>query len=220
MLLRNIDVSDGSVNGSQGVIVGMTHAGDDVSVILIVFTDHSEGQKARYSSRHLAEKRKIPNAVPIQRTEIAFTVNKKNKGLTITRSQFPLKLALAFAIQKVQGMTVSQIVVSFQSRFNDGQTYVALSRVKSVQCLFLLDFDPQKIRANKSVKDEMAFLAEEKSLLSSYSFFHAETLPVVSMLNVRSLPLNQLDVLRDSIFLLSQVLVLTETCLARLPQVL
>ena len=37
--------------------------------------------------------------------------------------------------------------------FECGQTYVALSRVKSLDGLYLTSFDAQKIRINKKVKD-------------------------------------------------------------------
>jgi ATP-dependent exoDNAse (exonuclease V) alpha subunit len=37
--------------------------------------------------------------------------------------------------------------------FECGQTYVALSRVKSLDGLYLTSFDAQRIRINKKVKD-------------------------------------------------------------------
>jgi hypothetical protein len=43
--------------------------------------------------------------------------------------------------------------------FECGQTYVALSRVKSLDGLYLTSFDAQKIRINKKVKDYYESLA-------------------------------------------------------------
>ena len=214
MLIRNIDVMDGLVNGAQGTIKGMTQSGSEVAVILVQFDNPVVGAKTRASSKHVSETRRFPQATPIERSEISFTVHKKNRGLTITRHQFPLKLAWACTIHKVQGLTVSRIVVSFKHRFNDGQAYVALSRVRSADGLFLLDFDPAKIRASDAVLEEMDFLTKERCLVPYTTFSKDGPAFVISVLNVRSLPHHSADVLKDPSFLMSDVVVLTETWLS------
>jgi hypothetical protein len=216
MLIRNIDVSDGLVNGAQGTVIGFSKSGPEVCVVLIEFNDPAVGITTRQNTKYVTEVRKLPSATPIQKSEISFTVNSKNKGLTITRYQFPLKLAWGCTIHKVQGLTVSKIVVSFKNRFNDGQAYVALSRAKSAEGLFILDFDPKKIRASKAVADEMTILHTQKRISPYYKFFN-DRFPestYFSILNVRSLPLHLPDILQDPTFLKSGIVVLTETWLS------
>lgn len=52
--------------------------------------------------------------------------------------QFPIKLAYAFTIHKAQGQTYEKVILDLNSHiFAPGQLYVALSRAKSLQGLFL-----------------------------------------------------------------------------------
>ena len=65
----------------------------------------------------------------------------------------PLILSWAVTIHKAQGATMDRVEIDAGSSiFEFGQTYVALSRVKSLDGLFLKSFDPQKIQANPTVK--------------------------------------------------------------------
>ena len=69
-------------------------------------------------------------------------------------SQVPLILAWALTIHKSQGATLDTAEIDVGSGiFECGQTYVALSRVKSMDGLYLTSFDVTKIRINKKVKD-------------------------------------------------------------------
>ncbi len=69
-------------------------------------------------------------------------------------SQIPLILAWALTIHKSQGATMDAAEIDVGSGiFECGQTYVALSRVKSLDGLYLTSFDAQRIRVNKKVKE-------------------------------------------------------------------
>jgi ATP-dependent DNA helicase PIF1 len=68
-------------------------------------------------------------------------------------SQLPLILAWALTIHKSQGATLDAAEIDVGSGiFECGQTYVALSRVKSMNGLYLSSFDASRIRINKKVK--------------------------------------------------------------------
>lgn len=71
---------------------------------------------------------------------------------TIGIGQFPLCLAWAITIHKIQGTTLERAQIDVgETIFEYGQTYVALSRVKSLDGLYLINFNPSKIRANPKV---------------------------------------------------------------------
>ena len=64
-------------------------------------------------------------------------------------SQIPLLLSWAITIHKSQGISLDKGDVDVGNRvFSDGQTYVALSRIKSLNGLYLKSFDVSKITIN------------------------------------------------------------------------
>jgi ATP-dependent exoDNAse (exonuclease V) alpha subunit len=74
--------------------------------------------------------------------------------------QVPLILAWALTIHKSQGATMDAAEIDVgNSIFECGQTYVALSRVKSLHGLYLTSFDATRIRINKKVKEFYESLA-------------------------------------------------------------
>uniref|UniRef100_A0AAR2L016 ATP-dependent DNA helicase n=1 Tax=Pygocentrus nattereri TaxID=42514 RepID=A0AAR2L016_PYGNA len=119
MLLKNIDVSDGLVNGAFGTV-------NEVS-------------------KHPGLKPGLTKATSIQPEEERVT---NNGGI---RRQFPLKLAWACTIHKVQGLTVEKAVVSLKKIFAAGQAYVALSRVTSLKGLIIQDFKESAIYSKADI---------------------------------------------------------------------
>ncbi len=81
--------------------------------------------------------------------------------------QVPLILAWALTIHKSQGATMDSAEIDVGSGiFECGQTYVAISRVKSLDGLYLTSFDARRIRINKKAKefyDSLALLNSDTS---------------------------------------------------------
>lgn len=72
---------------------------------------------------------------------INYTVDNETKAIKEDRigsyKQMPLRLAWAITIHKSQGLTFEKAIIDAQGAFAHGQTYVALSRCKSLEGLVL-----------------------------------------------------------------------------------
>lgn len=123
MLLKNINISSGLVNGARGVVTAIERG---LPVVRFM-------NKIEYSCKPERWNIKMPN------------------GGLVTRRQIPLKLAWAFSIHKSQGLTLDCVEMSLSKVFEAGQAYVALSRVKSLESVRILDFDAKQVWANSEV---------------------------------------------------------------------
>jgi ATP-dependent DNA helicase PIF1 len=93
--------------------------------------------KMEFVNGQILELARIPQRFPAQ------------DGLILIREQMPYRLGYAISIHGSQGMTLDLAVVDVgKDVFANSQVYVALSRVRSLQSLYLLRFDETKIRAN------------------------------------------------------------------------
>lgn len=82
-------------------------------------------------------------------------------GVTLASyTQVPLRLAWAITVHKSQGMTLDAAEVDLSKTFERGQGYVALSRLKDIESLFLTGFnqmalqiDPLVLKADRRFKE-------------------------------------------------------------------
>ena len=123
MLIINLDMDCGLINGSRGVITDFTLEGMPIVQFL-----HGE-----------------------VRTICEHEWKREDKKITIIKRQIPLKLAWACTIHKIQGATLDYAEIAIKNIFEYGQAYVALSRVKDPSGLFIKNYDIKKIRCHPKV---------------------------------------------------------------------
>lgn len=88
----------------------------------------------------------------IQFTKESFEVLNADGEVEATIKNFPLTLAWASTIHKAQGASIDRILVDMSGIWEKGQAYVALSRAKSLDGLFLKNWDPRYIKSDPRVK--------------------------------------------------------------------
>ena len=117
MLLQNIDVANGLINGARGVVISIL---PDNSAIEVLF----DCQPA--------------NATPTLITRRQSVEYPLSSGKHIFMVQFPLKFCWAVTAHKSQGQSLSRVAIDIsEPAFAHGSLYVALSRVASLDGLLL-----------------------------------------------------------------------------------
>ena len=125
MLIVNLDTEAGLVNGKLGIVKQI-----DSKFVMVRFKGHNYDTQIPYYSWVLE--------------------NYEN----VSKNQIPLVLAYAVSVHKIQGATLDCAYIDIgRSVFEYGQAYVALSRVKSLNSLYLHDYYRGAIRAHPKVKE-------------------------------------------------------------------
>uniref|UniRef100_A0A6V7J8C7 ATP-dependent DNA helicase n=1 Tax=Bracon brevicornis TaxID=1563983 RepID=A0A6V7J8C7_9HYME len=115
MLRRNIDVTLGLVNGTiavvELVVKSVMHGKDHIQKVNIML---ESGQ-----------------IYGIERMDVKFEIM---DSVYITSKQFPISLSYGITIHKSQGLSLRSAVMDLGNTvFSAGQSYVALSRVTTLQ---------------------------------------------------------------------------------------
>ena len=143
MLTYNVNTADGLVNGSRGEIIGvLRNVSGDIAKLVIKFDNPSHGQMKRESQREVEQR--YPGGTVIERVSFNFSLSKSKKNVVSTARviQFPVKLAFAATAHKIQGQTIKKpqkVVVDLRSVFQPAMAYVMLSRVESIEQLYILE---------------------------------------------------------------------------------
>lgn len=83
----------------------------------------------------------------------SFSVLDAEGNPAATATNFPLNLAWACTIHKAQGATLDKAHVDLRGVWEHGQSYVALSRVRSLDDLTLEGYTPNGFKLDPAVKD-------------------------------------------------------------------
>jgi ATP-dependent DNA helicase PIF1 len=131
-LKNNTDL--GLSNGSRGVVTSFSPSGEPVV--------------------------KFKNGVEIPIVDEEFSVKNAEDGFCdLVLIQLPIKVAFAISIHKSQGVTLDCAEIDISECFCDGQAYVALSRVKTLEGMSLTrSFSKSNIKANEEC---LRFYAED-----------------------------------------------------------
>ena len=150
MLTYNVDTSDGLTNGAIGTLMGVvTNEAEQITNLIIKFENPLHGERKRGARPDLSNR--YPNGTAIEKVSFPFSLSKSNKGGIATAKviQFPVKLAFAATAHKIQGQTVKKprkVIIDLESVFQPAMAYVMMSRVESIDQLYILEkFNESKI---------------------------------------------------------------------------
>jgi len=146
MLLFNMDFDKGLINGACGTVENFNE-----NSINITFDN---GVNAN---------------IPLHEFEYYY-----NDAVLAVRIQYPLKLAYGITIHKSQGMTLDKLVVDCKRIFERGQVYVAMSRVKTLEGLYLKSFDSEKVLCDEKVARFYENLKESPEAALTNNPHHSE----------------------------------------------
>ena len=157
VLLVNLSLVEGLVNGSQGIVTG--------------FRRDNPSKRSRGSGD--PEKNRCIQKFCEQAQDLAWPVVRFLNGVKrvittecsinqlggtkpyslLSRMQVPLLAAWALTVHKSQGMTLMRFEVDLSKSYECGQAYVALSRARSLEGLKVLRLPRHQQGANEEVRE-------------------------------------------------------------------
>jgi ATP-dependent DNA helicase PIF1 len=163
MLRVNLSVERGLVNGACGTVIGFqkcTSTFETRHPNTSEFTAKGRRKKRRtepdiYASFHYPFDEGVFPIVQFDHGPVVIIKNYVSTLETSTglhcRMQVPLTSCSAITIHKSQGMSVSRAVVDISKCFASGQAYVGLSRLQSLQGLYLENWNKESIRVHPRI---------------------------------------------------------------------
>nr|XP_029733968.1 uncharacterized protein LOC115269410 [Aedes albopictus] len=230
MITTNVDVEDGVVNGAIGELKYVEKdddaPGQPIVKLWFKFESEAIGATLRIRSRPAVYSRPgilQPDWTPI----VKRSANIKLSGIIkCKRIQFPVASACALTVHKSQGGTFPEVVYHYEKGQDQQLVYVGLSRVTSLQGLYLTNptnsFKFHHAKGSSSPK--MVDLRNELQRLGNHQLRTIgaelnETLErsgnatTVMSINVQSLNAHVADITSDRILTSVEFLALSETWL-------
>jgi ATP-dependent DNA helicase PIF1 len=126
-VMLTYNISPKLVNGSRGIVVGFT-PDKDYPIVEFINGIITPIKPNKFSLHHTLRNGKV-----------------KQVGYAV---QIPLKIAYALTIHACQGSTLDYVSIDLREIFEYGQAYTALSRVRTLDGLFIKKFDFDVIQAH------------------------------------------------------------------------
>ena len=127
---RNLDVDSGLVNGAVGIVQDFEK--DEVNTVVDI---------------RLLMLLQEPMVYNMKQIQWEF----ERDGERWNCYQFPLSLCWATTVHKAQGVTLQSACISFDKMWAHGQAYVALSRTKTANGLYLMNFKRKALKTDPHV---------------------------------------------------------------------
>jgi ATP-dependent DNA helicase PIF1 len=124
MLVKNIDTDFGMVNGAMGVIQEFVSGYPEV---------------------------KFDNGIVRVIREENWELNVN--GVKATVKQIPLMISYACTIHKSQSLTLKNAILDLEGVFSEHMVYVGMSRVSSLEGVYIHSFNPNKIKVSQKCLD-------------------------------------------------------------------
>ena len=190
-LTTNVSVVDGMTNGAECIIKKVDYrvpGSTRPSIIWVLFQEEHIGKDYRKEFSHVYNQSIDRLWIPILEVTRQF----RRHQMQVLRRQFPLRPSAAKTIHRCQGDTLDEAVVDLPSSKREHMHYVALSRLRSISGLHILNINENKITVSKKVQEEMTRLRQKARLNSHIPFLYKDTSESFKILfqNVRSLHLH------------------------------
>jgi ATP-dependent DNA helicase PIF1 len=184
VLLANLDLARGLVNGTRGEVQSISEDGTPTVVFQInrgeapkpVAAAAPDRDAGRHATQHTpssaaatAPAAGSSGSLTMELGQEKFMVS-DGAGVWVARVQYPVRLAWALSIHKSQGMTIDRLWVRCGHIWEAGQAYVALSRARRPDALWLEGFDAARhVRVHPRVEAFYAGLgtASDAAVLAS-----------------------------------------------------
>ena len=217
MLTYNINTADGLTNGARGVLIGTIKNGkDEVTKLIVKLDNPNHGKMKQFSTPEITAK--YPEGTVIERVSFSFSLSKSKQGSIATAKveQFPVKLSFAITAHKIQGQTVKKpqkVVVDLSSVFQPAMAYVMLSRVESINQLYILEkFKEEKLYASQVAIDELKKMNKRSVNENTSNWLNSPKVRTrISILNAGSLRTQHLHLLMDETIMKSDIIGLPES---------
>jgi hypothetical protein len=181
----NYDSQDGLVNGADGILKGYTKT-KKLDVLWIKFHEPHIGNRQANKLAYLYNSNTASDWTPILRISKPVSTSTKTGRLKI-RKQFPIKLACARTVHRSQGLTLDSVAFQPAGIRIHGLVYTTLSRVRSIDSLYLLSpLTKDNFKVKQKVDIEMQRLRTTAKWHLQYDYQSIQTNSSVSILSLNT----------------------------------